>query len=167
MSVVYLSLGSNLGNKEENIKKAMELLGENKVIIEKTSSFYETEPVSYKKQDNFYNLVIKGETTLSPENLLKAIKKIERALGRKKTKKWGPREIDIDILLYDDCKINIPNLKIPHPQMEKRRFVLEPLREINSRVKIDGMSLREILSDKKIANQKIGKIKSNENNNKN
>lgn len=167
MSVVYLSLGSNLGNREENIKRAMELLGENKVVIEKTSSFYETDPIGLQEQDNFYNLVIKGRTSLSAENLLITIKKIERTLGRKKTKRWRPREIDIDILLYDDCKINIPNLKIPHPQMKKRRFVLEPLQEINGKIKIDGISLREILSSGKIANQKIGKIKSNESNNEN
>lgn len=167
MSVVYLSLGSNLRNKEENIKRAMELLGENKVVIEKTSSFYETEPIGLQEQDNFYNLVIKGKTPLSPENLLKTIKKIERTLGRKKTKRWGPREIDIDILLYDDRKLNIPNLKIPHPQMEKRRFVLEPLREINSKIKIDMVPLEEILSSREIANQKIRKIKSNESNNEN
>ena len=131
MSEVYIGLGSNLGNKEKNIQKAIDLIAE-KNKVKKISNFYKTDPVGYLNQDCFLNGAIKIETNLSPEDLLKFLKNIEKKLKRKKTIKNGPRTIDLDILLYDDLIINTPNLTIPHPRMLEREFVLKPLKEITS-----------------------------------
>ncbi|MBI3032887.1 dihydropteroate synthase [Candidatus Woesearchaeota archaeon] len=128
-NIIFLGLGTNLGNKKENLARALELLKE-KLIIEKISSIYESKPYGFGKQDNFYNQVIKGTTTLSPYELLYFVKCIEEIMGRKVTFKHGPRIIDIDILLYNDEIITIDDLIIPHPQLEKRDFVLIPLLEI-------------------------------------
>ncbi len=129
MVKVYLALGSNVGNREENIKKAINLLAE-KIKDIKVASFYETEPVGYTEQPKFINTVLKGYTKLSPEELLSFCQMVEKKVGRVYRFKWGPREIDIDILLYGDLKIDKPDLKIPHPYMLERDFVMTPLREI-------------------------------------
>ncbi len=131
-TIVYLSLGTNLGNKKENLKNAVLFLGKNHIKILKTSSVYKTEPIGYKNQPEFLNMVLKGKVDLSPENLLKIILKIEKKLGRKRKQQWGPRIIDIDILLFNNKIITNNNLTIPHPQMHKRNFVLVPLLEIES-----------------------------------
>lgn len=131
MAVCYLAVGSNLGKRRENIKKALEYLAKTKGIkIEKASRIYETEPVGGPAQAKFLNAAIKIKTSLTPHLLLGTLKKIEKDLGRKKTVRWGPREIDLDILLYANKFIKIKNLVIPHPRMFKREFVLKPLREI-------------------------------------
>jgi 2-amino-4-hydroxy-6-hydroxymethyldihydropteridine diphosphokinase len=127
---VYLSLGSNLGNHEENILYAGKILEETGFKIKKTSSLYKTSPWGNTDQPYFLNLVLEGETKLSPQRLLKKIETIEKTLGRKKGEKWGPRKIDIDILFYDNKIIKTSNLKIPHPELHKRNFVLIPLKEI-------------------------------------
>lgn len=126
---VTLSLGSNIGDKAENLRLAVQLLGPT-VSIRRISSFYQTEPWGYADQDPFYNVVLNGETDFSPEDLLKFIKQIERRMGRTETFRNGPRVIDIDILFYDDLKVESEVLTIPHPRYRERRFVLAPLVEI-------------------------------------
>ncbi|MCX8031511.1 MAG: 2-amino-4-hydroxy-6-hydroxymethyldihydropteridine diphosphokinase [Thermodesulfovibrionales bacterium] len=128
--IVHIAIGSNIGEKFSNCRKALQLMMENGIKITKTSSFYETEPWGVKDQPNFINLAIEAETTLSPEELLLILKKIEDQLGRVETFKWGPRVIDLDILFYEDMVIEANHLKIPHPYLHKRDFVLLPLSEI-------------------------------------
>lgn len=131
MVVCYLGIGSNLGNRRNNIKKALDYLAKTKGIkIEKTSRIYETEPVGGPAQGKFLNAAIKIKTSLTPQLLLKTIKKIEKDLGRRKTVRFGPREIDLDILLYGNEVIKRRDLAIPHPRMFEREFVLRPLRDI-------------------------------------
>lgn len=130
MAIVYLGIGSNLGNREENCLKAIKLLEERGISVRKVSSLYETEPWGVNDQPNFVNMASECETDLHPEELLRVIKDIEVEIGRRETFKWGPRVIDIDILLYDDLVYDSPHLKIPHPLMSKRDFVLRPLSEI-------------------------------------
>lgn len=133
MATAYLSLGSNLGHREANIKSALKMLGQEARII-KVSSLYETEPVGYKDQPWFLNLVCVVETELAPQALLKFVKAVERKLGRKSTRRFGPRVIDIDILFYHDLVLDSPDLTIPHPRLAERAFVLVPLKEIASRL---------------------------------
>ena len=128
----FISLGSNLGNRENNIKKAREEIQKIAKII-RISSIYETEPVGYKEQQKFYNQVVEIETTIVPETLLEACLEIETRLGRVRTIKNGPRCIDIDILLYGD-KIIKQNIILPHPRMSERAFVLVPFAEIGAEV---------------------------------
>jgi len=129
MTEVYIGLGSNLTNKEENIKKAINLL-EQKCKILKLSSLYKTEPVGYKNQDWFLNCVVKVKTGLGPKKLLVFLQSIEKRLKRVKTIKNGPRVIDLDILFYGKKIINESRLVIPHPQLHKRLFVLRPLQNL-------------------------------------
>ncbi|MGA1865229.1 MAG: 2-amino-4-hydroxy-6-hydroxymethyldihydropteridine diphosphokinase [bacterium] len=127
----YLGLGSNLGNRIKNLEIVTEALSSHPGIrINAFSSFYETEPVGYKEQGWFINQVIQIETSLTPMDLLKATQKIEEDMGRKRVVKWGPRIVDIDILLYADLIMTDSSLTIPHPNLTKRRFVLVPLAEI-------------------------------------
>jgi 2-amino-4-hydroxy-6-hydroxymethyldihydropteridine diphosphokinase len=129
MADIFLALGSNIGDRKDNLIEAMKLLGE-KVDVEKLSSVYETEPVGYSKQPFFLNAVLKGATALKPPDLLKFLKDIENRLGRKPTFPNGPRTIDIDILFYDNKILNSNDLVIPHPRLTVRAFVLVPLNEI-------------------------------------
>ena len=119
-----------MGDREQNLLRAGELLEEAGVRIVRTSSLYETEPQDVRDQPWFLNTVIEVETNLFPKQLLARIHKIERELGRKRTVPKGPRTIDIDILLYGSFVIETAQLQIPHPRMTERRFVLEPLQEI-------------------------------------
>lgn len=131
MSVAYIGLGSNIGDKTGNLKKAIDELGRvsgNKVLA--VSSFYKTEPVGEVEQDWFINAVVKIETGLIPRELLKTLLDIERNLGRIREIKWGPRIIDLDILLYDDLVIEEEGLAVPHPHLHERGFALTPLAEI-------------------------------------
>lgn len=129
-----MGLGSNLGNREENIRKAILLIGEKVGTVLRQSSLIETEPWGFESENSFLNGVILVETTFTPRQTLKATQEIERELGRKRKsdslKKYADRPIDIDILLYDDLTIDEPDLKIPHPLMAQRDFVMIPLREI-------------------------------------
>lgn len=131
MAEVYIALGSNLGDKEENIRKAIDLMRE-ECSISDFSSVYEAEPVGYKEQDSFLNCVVKVETDLEPKELLEFILSIEKRLGRIRTFKNAPRTIDLDILFYGDAVINHEGLIIPHPRLHERAFVLEPLKEISN-----------------------------------
>lgn len=130
----FLSLGSNLGCRRQNLAKACRLLEEAGIKIIRASSIYKTQPVGFKKQPWFYNQVIQVETKLDPFRLLFLVKEIEGRLKRKKTVRYGPRSIDLDLLLAEKSIINTRNLKVPHPRMHQRRFVLEPLNEIASEV---------------------------------
>ncbi len=131
MVVCYLGIGSNLGNRKKNIKKALDYLSKAMGIkIEKVSRIYETKPVGGVRQSKFLNAAIKIKTLLTPHVLLGTLKKIEKNLGRKKAVRYGPREIDLDILLYGNKAVRRKNLIIPHPRMFKREFVLKPLMEI-------------------------------------
>jgi len=127
--VVYLGLGSNLGDRERNLLDAIELLGK-KVVVAQISSPYDTNPVGYTDQTRFLNAVITGETDLTPEDLLVFIKKIEVDMGRTASFVNGPRLIDIDILLYDDVVMDTLSLTIPHARYAERAFVMVPLAEI-------------------------------------
>ncbi len=130
MATVYLLLGSNLGDRANNIENALEELNKIGIIILKKSSLYETKPWGYTEQPDFLNLAIECSTNLTPFDLLREIKKIEIKLGRENTIKYGPRIIDIDIILYDNLILKSDTLTIPHPLMHKREFVLKPLCEI-------------------------------------
>ncbi len=129
MSRVYLSLGTNLGDRRENLDTAVRLLRE-QIQITEISSIYETEPVGYKDQPWFLNIVLAGETTLSPYELLAFTQGIERRMKRVKLFVNGPRIIDVDILLYDNLRLDSETLTLPHPRMLERAFVLAPLANI-------------------------------------
>ncbi len=147
MSVVYIGIGSNLGNREVNCKKALEQIRQRGMTIRKESSRYETEPWGVHDQPHFLNMAVEIETELGPEELLRALKGIETAMGRSKTFKWGPRIIDLDILLFGDLVLDGEELKIPHPFMHERDFVLKPLAEIAPGVKhpVLRKSIKELL----------------------
>ena len=137
---VYLGLGSNLGDRNANLERSIALIHERVGEVVRRSSFIETEPWGFESENKFLNAVILCETELTPRQLLKATQKIERELGRKKKSAsshishlYKDRPIDIDILLYDDLIIDEPDLKIPHPLMEQRDFVMIPLREIQKK----------------------------------
>jgi 2-amino-4-hydroxy-6-hydroxymethyldihydropteridine diphosphokinase len=127
---VYLSLGSNIGDRESNLRAGIAALSSAKVHVNKVSSLYETEPVDYLNQPWFLNCVVEGETDSQPPELLHALRAIEAQLGSKKTFAKGPRLLDIDILLVGDLSVDTPDLQIPHPRMLDRKFVLAPLAEI-------------------------------------
>jgi len=126
---VYLALGSNVGNRAANLKAAIAALPP-QMEVKAKSRVYETPPWGYTNQEKFLNQVVKAWTYLEPEPLLKHLKRLEVALGRVPTFQYGPRLIDIDILLYDDLVFDSADLKIPHPQMHERGFVLLPLMDI-------------------------------------
>lgn len=130
MHKVYLSLGSNVGDRGANIARAIEELSGRDIRVARESSFYETEPVEFRNQPWFLNCAIEANTDLQPAEVMKAALEIERAMGRERLVPKGPRVIDIDVLLYDDVLIRTPELEIPHPRMAERRFVLVPMAEI-------------------------------------
>lgn len=130
MESVYLALGTNVGNREENLREAVRLLRQAGIVIKRVSSIYETEPVDYRDQDWFLNSALEAATELPPQELLARMREIEVAMGSKKPFAKGPRLIDLDILLYGDSTIGTPDLEVPHPRMLERRFVLVPLAEI-------------------------------------
>lgn len=129
MTQVYLSLGTNLGERLDNLATARAMLSPD-VRVEKLSSVYETAPWGYSDQANFYNQVLLGKTMLTPLRLLNKLKQIEKMMGREQTFRYGPRVIDLDILFYESRIINTKRLQIPHPRLQERAFVLVPLVEI-------------------------------------
>ena len=131
MERVFLGLGSNIGDRTANIERASRLIGEIEAVrLVRMSSLFETEPVGYEDQPDFINAVLEIGTPLTPRELLAAVKEIEQRMGRTRTVRFGPRIIDVDILLFGQRVIDEPGLTIPHPRMHERRFVLGPLAEI-------------------------------------
>jgi 2-amino-4-hydroxy-6-hydroxymethyldihydropteridine diphosphokinase len=152
LAIAYIGLGSNLGDKKSNIQKVIDIIREKKILKEiKVSSLFLTEPVGKKEQPDFLNLVIKGKTELGPFELLSSLLEIENNLGRKRKEKWGPRQIDLDILFYGDIILNQENLVIPHPELPNRRFVLVPLMELSPDLKhpLLNKNIRQLLKDTK------------------
>ncbi|MDH4164428.1 MAG: 2-amino-4-hydroxy-6-hydroxymethyldihydropteridine diphosphokinase [Nitrospirota bacterium] len=130
MSIVaYIGVGSNMGDREANCLKAVELLGRTVRVLRLSSLFY-TEPVGYDDQDDFINAVASVETDLGPQELLLLCRSVEDEMGRVRTVRWGPRTMDLDILLYGSVVVREADLIIPHPRMAERKFVLAPLVEI-------------------------------------
>jgi len=149
----YLSLGSNLGDRRENLKNALAALAE-RVNIIKASRVYETAPVGMTEQPDFYNLVIAIETDLPARELLGAVKAIEQNLGRQAGPRWGPRVIDIDILLLGEENIVEEGLHLPHPRMAERAFVMAPLAELAPDLPI-GKETAAVLAARLAKEQKI------------
>ncbi len=133
MHQIYLSLGTNLGNRKRNIREAIEKIEELVGVVARQSALYETKPWGFSSPNDFINACIMVETVLAPRQLLETLQRIEKEMGRTLKSvdgEYHDRIIDIDILLYDDLKINEPDLVVPHPLMEEREFVMVPLREI-------------------------------------
>jgi len=129
LHTIYLPLGTNLGDRAASLRSAVERLGD-AVVVERLSSVYETEPAYLLDQPRFLNMALAGHTALDPRALLAFLKRIEQAIGRVAGPRYGPRAIDLDILLYDDLVLAASDLAIPHPRMAERPFVLTPLAEI-------------------------------------
>jgi len=145
---VFIGLGSNSGDKKANLTGAINRIKSiNKVEIKKISSFYITKPWGNTNQEDFFNQVIEITTDLSAGELLYKLQEIEIKMGRQRKEKWGPRIIDLDILMYGDEVIDSPELKIPHPYMKERSFVLVPLQEIDPKIVFpdDGAKIEEVL----------------------
>ena len=150
--MVVLSLGSNIGNRQENLKKAVKSLEESKVEILKISSIYETEPLGFKEQDKFYNIALTAEYSYDPYTLLSEIRRIEKDLGREREFKNSPRTIDIDIITFNNQRIDTESLTIPHKEFMNRKFVLIPLAEIEPSF---------IFNDKSTVSETLEKCKDN------
>ncbi|MFN8299586.1 MAG: 2-amino-4-hydroxy-6-hydroxymethyldihydropteridine diphosphokinase [Chitinophagales bacterium] len=149
MHKVYLLTGSNEGNRQGNLARAMELIAQQCGAITAQSAIYETEAWGMKEQAGFLNQALCLHTQLAPVELLKQLKSIEKQVGRVETVKWGPRVIDIDILLFDNEVVNLPELIIPHPYMQERRFTLTPLADIAAYAlhPVFNKSIAQLLSD--------------------
>jgi len=160
---VYLSLGANLGERRSQIEQGIVSLEKGGFTVVHRSSFYETEPVDLVDQPWFLNLVIAGETDLSPRDLLALCQRIEKDTGRERTVRFGPRTLDIDILLYKGRQIDEQDLEIPHPRMACRRFVLIPLLEIAPTMMAPDRGTRYADALARLdENKKVEKLKGNE-----
>lgn len=130
-TTAFIALGSNLGDRLSHLNAAVSLLGRTAgVQVEAASQVYETDPVGFTEQPNFLNAVLRVRTSLDPFELLRECQGIERALGRERSTRWGPRTVDLDILLYGDSAVEADGLIIPHPRMEDRAFALRPLADL-------------------------------------
>ncbi|MBN1306043.1 MAG: 2-amino-4-hydroxy-6-hydroxymethyldihydropteridine diphosphokinase [Anaerolineales bacterium] len=147
MHVIYLALGTNLGDRLAYLRMAAAMLPP-EVTVKQESQIYETSPWGVEDQPDFLNMVVKGETALSPMELLSYLKNLENELGRQPSFRYGPRQIDLDILFYDDLVLATPHLIIPHPRLQERAFVLVPLAEIAPALRhpIFKKTTRELLS---------------------
>ena len=135
MSFAYIALGSNLGDKEKNLRRALLLLTQQGVEVVRVSSFLSTEPYGVTDQPQFLNAVACVRTSLAPLALLDVLLATELAMGRVRLRRWGERNIDLDLLLYEDVVLDTPRLRLPHPDMQNRDFVLLPLAEIAPELK--------------------------------
>ena len=158
MKLVYLALGSNLGDRAENLRLAREQIEAPDLHVLRASSIYETAPRDVEDQPWFLNQVLECETDLFPRQLLGRLQKIERKMGRKRTIAKGPREIDLDILLFGNAVVKAPELEVPHPRLPERRFVLEPLAELAPDKKHPGTrrTMREMLA--RVMDQTVKKL---------
>jgi 2-amino-4-hydroxy-6-hydroxymethyldihydropteridine diphosphokinase len=145
---IYLSLGSNLGDREAHLRAALHALG-GALNIRQVSSLFLTDPVGVTHQPEFANLALEADTSLEPLELLREVKRVEHEVGRRPTFRWGPRVVDIDILLYDDLVLETPELTIPHREMTRRAFVLLPLAEIAPQVvhPIERRTISDLAAD--------------------
>jgi 2-amino-4-hydroxy-6-hydroxymethyldihydropteridine diphosphokinase len=157
LKIVYLGLGSNMGDREALLKSALDALEAADLRLRRVSSLYETEPIGLREQRWFLNLVAEFETDLLPRQLLHRMQKIERSMGRRRTVENGPRTIDIDILLYGNVVMKIDELEIPHPRYRDRRFTLAPLAELNPDLKdpVTRKTMAEMLAG--LAGQSVRK----------
>ena len=138
-TLAYLGLGTNLGDRESYLAQALkELAGLPTMEIAAVSSIYETAPVGLTDQPDFLNLVVSVRTALSPRELMDALLNIENKMGRVRTVRWGPRVIDLDLLLFGDVRVEVPGLSVPHPRLRERSFVLMPLAEIAPNLVLPG-----------------------------
>ena len=149
MSRAYIGLGSNEGDRLENLKAGVaDLSVADDVVVVGKSGVYDSEPVGVTDQGDFLNAVVAVETSLDPHQLLSLVLKIELAHGRQRITRWGPRTLDMDILLFGDIEQDDPELSIPHPRFRERRFVLEPLLEVEPEVRLpDGTPAKKLLDD--------------------
>jgi 2-amino-4-hydroxy-6-hydroxymethyldihydropteridine diphosphokinase len=144
ISLVYFGLGSNIGDREEMLRSAIDRLQAPDLRLVRTSSIYETEPVGFKEQPWFLNMVAEFESNLFPHELLDRARRVEEALGRQRSIVNGPRTIDVDLLLCGDTIVNSPDLTVPHPRYLERKFVLEPLLELDSTL-IDPVTKQRLM----------------------
>jgi len=146
---IYLGLGSNLGDREEMLRRAVAALDGPRLRVLRVSPVYETEPMDVRNQPWFLNVVVEAETDLFPLQLLHRTTKLEVELGRRRLVPKGPRSIDIDILLYGNAVVDTPSLEIPHPRFRERRFVLAPLADLVPELRdpVTRKSIRELLGD--------------------
>jgi len=159
MHKVYISLGSNMGDKQSHISQAVNLLNAHVSVSRvRVSSFYASAPIGYLEQDDFINAVAEITTTLRSKHVLLLCQSIEQQLHRERIKRWGPRTIDLDVLLYDDQKISKPELEVPHPRMHERAFALLPLLELAPDATVNGIAASELL--KAVQDQNIQKLES-------
>ena len=144
----FVGLGSNLGEREATLRQALDALGSTDgIAVVAVSSFRETDPVGLVDQPRFVNAAAELETRLAPRELLEQLLEVERSLGRDRSteKRWGPRKVDLDLLLYGDETIDEPGLEVPHPRLAERAFVLEPLLELDPELQLpDGRRLRDL-----------------------
>ncbi len=131
----YVGIGSNLGDRLDFMRRAIDELERDGIVVTDRSSVYESPGIGFEEQPDYLNVVISIQTGLSPSQLLEAMLSVEKRLGRTRERKWGPRTIDLDLLLYGDLIISEPGLEVPHPRMLERGFVLLPLCEINPRIR--------------------------------
>ena len=139
MTLAYVGIGANLGPREETLRRAVEILGRAdgiEVVVE--SEFRETDPVGVLDQPPFLNGAVSVETTRSPRALLDLLLEIERSLGRVRGERWGPRVVDLDLLVYGNEVVDEPGLRVPHPRLHERRFALEPLADLNPELEVHG-----------------------------
>ena len=148
MTVAYVGLGANLGAREETLRRAVELLGKAEgVDVIDVSQLRETEPVGVVDQPAFLNGAVVVETTRTPRALLELLLEIESALGRVREERWGPRTVDLDVLVYGDVVVDEPGLRVPHAHLHERRFALEPLAELAPALVLPGgASVSELLA---------------------
>jgi len=139
VTTAYIGLGANLGPREETLRRAVELLGEAEgVEVLAVSQLRETDPVGVVDQPLFLNGAAEVETTRTPRDLLDLLLRVERSLGRAREERWGPRTIDLDLLVYGDEVVDEPGLRVPHPHLHERRFALEPLADLDPELEIPG-----------------------------
>lgn len=147
MSNAFVALGTNIEPREDHLRQAIQSLEDHiEISLIEKSPVYETEPVGYTDQADFLNMVVHIETDLTPDALLKACQDIEQQLGRKRTIRFGPRSIDLDVLLVNNITLNTEKLTIPHPRMHERAFVLIPLQKIAPNIEVSDQSVKELIN---------------------